>query len=158
MAALVFPQCRQPYRHYITWLECCSLGGSDSLYSTWSHNNGRFMTFAEKKSHPYPEPAGALGGTVGWGTALQAGRSRVRFIWIFLWHNPGVDSASERNAYQEYFMGGKGGGCVGLTTLPSSCPDFLEIWEPEPAGTLRACPGLSWDCFILSQLNLFNIE
>jgi len=38
--------------------------------------------------------------------------------------------------------GGKGGWCVGLTTLPSSCADCLEIWEPQPSGTLRACPGL----------------
>jgi hypothetical protein len=26
---------------------------------------------------------------------------------------------------QEYFLGGKGGGCVGLTTLPSSCANFM---------------------------------
>jgi len=37
--------------------------------------------------------------------------------------------------------GGKGGWCVGLT-LPPSCADCLEIWEPQPHGTLRACPGL----------------
>jgi len=29
--------------------------------------------------------------------------------------------------YQEYFLGGKGGRCVGLTTLPPSCADRLEI-------------------------------
>jgi len=44
-------------------------------------------------------------------------------------------------------MGGKGGWCVGLTTLPSSCADCLEIWKPQPPGTLRACPDLYWDCF-----------
>jgi hypothetical protein len=38
--------------------------------------------------------------------------------------------------------GGKGGRCLGLTTLPLSCVDCLEIWEPQPPGTLRACPGL----------------
>jgi hypothetical protein len=38
--------------------------------------------------------------------------------------------------------GGKFGRCVGLTTLPASCADCLEIWEPQPPGTLRACPGL----------------
>jgi len=32
--------------------------------------------------------SGARGGTVGWGTALQTGRSRVRFTGIFHWHNP----------------------------------------------------------------------
>ena len=54
----------------------------------------------------------------------------------------GVDSASNRNEYQECFLGGKGGRFVGLTTLPPSCADCLEIWEPQPPGTLRACPGL----------------
>ena len=37
-------------------------------------------------------------------------------------------------------MGGKGDQCVGLTTLPPSCADCLEIWEPQPPGTLRAVP------------------
>jgi hypothetical protein len=32
--------------------------------------------------------------------------------------------------------------CVRLTTLPPSCADCLEILEPQPPGTLRACPGL----------------
>jgi hypothetical protein len=32
--------------------------------------------------------------------------------------------------------------CVGLTTLPPSCADCLEIWELQPSVTLRACPGL----------------
>jgi len=40
------------------------------------------------------------------------------------------------------FPGGKGGRCVGLTNLPPTCADCLEIWEPRPPGTLRACPGL----------------
>ena len=33
---------------------------------------------------------------------------------------PGVDSASNRNEHQEYFLGGKGGRCVELTILPPS--------------------------------------
>ena len=53
-------------------------------------------------------------------------------------YGPGVDSATNRNEYQEYFLGGKGGRCVGLTALPPSCADCLEIWEPQPPGTLRA--------------------
>jgi hypothetical protein len=32
---------------------------------------------------------------------------------------------------------------VGLTTLPPSCTDFLEIWDIQPPGTLRACPGIA---------------
>jgi len=68
--------------------------------------------------------------------------------WSFLPHyGPGVDSVCKRNEYQEYFLGGKDGRCVGLTTLPHSCADCLEIWEPQPPGTLRACPDLYRDCF-----------
>jgi len=40
------------------------------------------------------------------------------------------------------FPGRKGGRCLGLTTLPPSCADCLEIWEPQLPGNLRACPGL----------------
>jgi hypothetical protein len=50
-----------------------------------------------------------------------------------------VDSASNRNEYQEYILWGKGGRCVGLTT------DRHEIWEPQHPGTLKACPGLYRD-------------
>jgi len=49
----------------------------------------------------------------------------------------------------------KGGRCVGLTTLPHSCADCLEIWEPETPGTLRAYPGLYWDCFTF-HLTCYN--
>jgi len=38
--------------------------------------------------------------------------------------------------------GGKGGRCIGLTTLPPSYANCLEIWEPQPPGNLRACPGM----------------
>ena len=55
--------------------------------------------------------------------------------------SPEVDSTSNRNEYQEYFLGGKDGRCIGLTTLPPSRADCLEIWEPQPPGTLRACSG-----------------
>ena len=43
-------------------------------------------------------------------------------------HVPGVDSIS-KNEYQD-IPGGKGGRCVGVTTLPPSCAECLEIWEP----------------------------
>ena len=58
-----------------------------------------------------------------------------------------VDLASNRNEYQEYFLGDKGGRCVELTTLPPSCADCLEMWEPHTPGTLRACPGMYRNCF-----------
>ena len=83
---------------------------------------------------------GARGVAVCWGTALQAGRSRVRFPMVSL--APGVDSASNRNEYQEYFLGAKGGRCVRLTNLPPSCAVCLEIWEPQPPGNFRTFPGL----------------
>jgi hypothetical protein len=35
-------------------------------------------------------------------------------------YGPGVDSASNRNEYQEYSWGVKGGRCIRLTTLPPS--------------------------------------
>ena len=57
---------------------------------------------------------------------------------------PGVDSASNRNEYQKYFVGDKGGRSVWLT-LPPSRVGSVEIWEPRPPGTLKACPGLYWD-------------
>jgi len=42
-------------------------------------------------------------------------------------YGPGSDSPSNRNEYQEYFLEGKGGRCVGLKNLPPSCADCLEI-------------------------------
>jgi len=49
----------------------------------------------------------------------------------FFWphYGPGVDSASNRNEYQEYFLGGKVSQCVGLTILLPSCAQCPEIWE-----------------------------
>ena len=54
-----------------------------------------------------------------------------------------MDSACNRNEYQEYFLGGKGCRCVGLMPLPLSCFDCLEIWEPWLSGTIRACTELT---------------
>jgi hypothetical protein len=60
---------------------------------------------------------GARGSVVGWGTMLQAGRSPVRApdeVNFFNWPNLssrtmalGVDSASNRNEYQEFSWGKK---------------------------------------------------
>jgi len=94
-------------------------------------------------------------GDTQWHSWLRhcARRSQVRFpmvslgffidvILIWPYYGPGVDSACNRNEYQEYFLGCQGGRCIELTTLPHSCADCLAIWEPQPPGTLRACPGL----------------
>ena len=82
--------------------------------------------------HRHP---GARGRPVVWGTALQSGRSRVLFamgdVALTQFFRPqygaGFYSASSRNEYQGYFVVGKGGRCVALKTLPSSCVDCLEI-------------------------------
>jgi hypothetical protein len=39
-------------------------------------------------------------------------------------------------------VGGKGGQCAGLTTLPPSYADCLKIWEPQHPETLWACAGI----------------
>jgi hypothetical protein len=54
------------------------------------------------------------------------------WVWLSLWQKwvPGI--------YPE----GKGGRCAGLTTLPPSCAECLEILEPQHPETLRACPDL----------------
>jgi hypothetical protein len=62
-----------------------------------------------------------------------------------------------RNDYQEYFLEGKCGRCVGLTILPPLCADCLEIWDPLPPGTLRAFPGLYRDFVTLYLYVQFNL-
>ena len=51
----------------------------------------------------------------------------IKFFWLH--YAPGVDSASNRNEYQEYFLGVKAAGAYGWqpTTILCHCH---EIWEP----------------------------
>jgi hypothetical protein len=63
---------------------------------------------------------------------------------------PGVDSACNRNEYQEYFLGDKGGRCVGLTNhlhvpavLKSGSLNLLE-----PSGPVQACTGIGFICVV----------
>jgi len=46
-------------------------------------------------------------------------------------YDPGVDSATNRNEYQEYFLGDKGGRCLGLTTLPTRNLGASTSWNPH---------------------------
>jgi hypothetical protein len=71
------------------------------------------------------------------------------FQWHSLWphYGLGVDSATNRNEYQEHCLGGKDGRCVGLTNLPPSCAGSLEIlgastsWSPK--GLSRPVKGIA---------------
>ena len=59
------------------------------------------------------------------------------------WNFSSTQSFRPHYEYQEYFLGGKDGRCVRLT-LPPSCADRLEIWEPqppEPSWPVLACNG-----------------
>jgi len=70
-------------------------------------------------------------------------------------YGPGVDSASNRNEHQEHFLGGKGGRCVRLTTLPPSCAVVMKSGNLnflEPSGQLQACNGTGLRLFVLSVI------
>ena len=59
-------------------------------------------------------------------------------------YSPRVDSASNRNEYQEHFLGVKSSRCVRLTTLPPSCAVVTKSGSLnflEPSGPVQACNG-----------------
>ena len=69
-------------------------------------------------------------------------------ITIFHWHSPFGRTMALGSTQPLMEMsirsiswgeGGKGGRCVRLTILPPSWADCLEIWKPQPPGTLQAC-------------------
>jgi len=52
-------------------------------------------------------------------------------------------------------MGSKGGRGLGLSTLPPSCADCLEIWEPQTIGALGATRGPYRDSFTFTARRKF---
>ena len=75
-------------------------------------------------------------------TSLKIMVSTPNGVRILYWPNPSgrtVNSASNRNKWQEYFLGGKSGQCIGLTNTPPSCASYLEIWKLQPPETLWPC-------------------
>ena len=72
-------------------------------------------------------------------------------------YGPGVDSASKRNEYQVFFLGGKGGQCVGSksylrvpTVLKSGSLNLLE-----PSGPVQACNGIALPFTAIKASHLF---
>ena len=69
-------------------------------------------------------------------------------------YGPGVDSASNRNEYQGYFLGGKGGLCVWLTAYHHPVPLSRNMgtstsWNPlGPSGSVTGLPYY-WRCMRL---------
>ena len=109
---------------------------------------------------------GLRGGAVCWGTALQGGRSRDRFPMVSLEFFIDVILPApllpwgSLSLLQKWvpgiFPGGNGGRCVGLTTLPPSCADCLQIWEPqllEPSGPVHACNGIALSFYLYGIWN-----
>ena len=94
------------------------------LSAPWSHSDG------ERESSTLLN-FGALGGAT---SEKVVGSIPDGGLWDFSLTKscrthcgPGVDSASDRNEYQGYFLGGTNGQCVGLTTLPHSCTEYIDI-------------------------------
>jgi len=68
-------------------------------------------------------------------------------------YGPGVDLASNRNKYQDHFLGGKGGRCVRLTTLLPSCAVVTKSESLnflEPSGPVQACNGTALPLSVLN--------
>ena len=70
------------------------------------------------------------------------------YISCHWWHKPSgrtmiwwpTQTLTEMSTSNISWGGGKGGRCVGLTILPPSCADCLEIWHPQ--GLSRPVMGL----------------
>ena len=103
----------------------------------------KFSCLVIIKSLSYFGSGGDRGSTVV-ASSIPAGLS-----WFFIdiksirsHYDPGVDPASNRNEFQQHFLGGKGDQYVRLTTLPSPCAvvmefgnlNFLEISGPLQSG------------------------
>ena len=54
-------------------------------------------------------------------------KSEGRVFWPH--YDPWIDSATNRNEYQEHFLGDKGARCLGLTTLPPRNLGASTSWD-----------------------------
>jgi hypothetical protein len=84
-----------------------------------------------------------------WATSRKvAGSIPDGVIGIFYWHNSsgrtmvlGLTQPLTEMSTRNISCGLKSR-CIGLTILPPSFADCLEIWEPKPPGIPRVSPGL----------------
>jgi hypothetical protein len=148
-----------------------------NFYSSFKHKFSRIscsgfklfenQTVRLSRVHCTRHLIGPYTSAVGYDTVLQvAGSIPDGVIGIFYWHNPsgrtvalGSTQPLAEMSTWNISWGSKDDRCVGLTILPTSCADCLEMWEPQLLGTLRACPGLYRDCFTLRYLmNDFTSE
>jgi len=71
----------------------------------------------------------------------------------------GVDSASNRNEYQEYILGVNSGRCIRLKTLPPSCAFVTKSGNLnflEPSGPVQTCNGTAFP-LISNKMQRFAI-
>jgi hypothetical protein len=78
-------------------------------------------------------------------TVIPLGIKPVTFWFLAQCLNHCSTACPQQKWVPGIFLGGKGGRCVG-PTLPPSCDNCHDIWEPQLPGNLRACPRLYWDC------------
>ena len=73
-------------------------------------------------------------------------------------YDPGVELASNRNDYQEHFLGGEVGLYVRLTTLSPSCAAVMKSGNLkflEPSGPLQACDGAALPLYIYIYIFIY---
>jgi hypothetical protein len=107
---------------------------------------------------PHMSSSGTSGSVVGWGTMLQAGRSRLQVPMRSLdsffrpHYGPGVNSASNRNEYQEYSWGkGRPARRAGNFAVIFE-PTVYKMWEPQHLTPLWASTACYRDTFKLPYI------